>query len=65
MIEICIRIKDDSKSFTHKELVYDTVALSYDDPTLKELIKQANQEINAEMVDPEITITAKMLWLMS
>jgi len=62
MIEVTIRIKDDSKSFTHKELVYDSITLSRTDSTLRALVEQAQKELKVDLVEPETTIKASMVW---
>lgn len=62
MIELTIKIKDDHHSFTKKELVYDTVSLSHDDPTLQKMVEQAQSEIKTKLEIPEISIKALMVW---
>ncbi len=62
MIEITVKIKDDSNSFSKKEMLYDPISLSHDDPTLQELVKQVREEIKTQLDDPEITIKTMMVW---
>jgi len=54
--EVRVRVKDDSRSYVKKELVYEHMTVDEDDPTLKRLINECLKEFGGEPTDVKVTI---------
>lgn len=59
-IEIAITLKDDEHTYTHKELVYDEIRMSHDDPKLQALVAAAAKIFPGEPHD--VLIKTKYVW---
>lgn len=62
MIEVAVTIKDEEVSMTEKFLIYEPFLVSHDDESLKELVKQTQDKIKANLNDPDIMIKIKFPW---
>lgn len=64
MIELSITIKDEDRTFTRKELLYDPLLLSRESPELVEKIAAVLKEFRADPNEPalDIIIKTKMTW---
>lgn len=54
--EVKIRVKDDARSYTKKELVYEDMTAQEDDPILQRLINECLKEFGGEPTDVRVTI---------
>lgn len=62
MIEVAVTIKDEEVSMTEKFLMYEPFMVDHNDATLKELVKQTQDKIKADLNDPDIMIKIKFPW---
>lgn len=60
MIELSVKVSNDEQTLTQKHMVYETVTLSVDDPTLLSLVKQAKEAFGENVED--VVLKIKMTW---
>ena len=58
--EIIVKIKDHSKSLTHKTRVYNTVTAEFDDPKIDDLVAKITKEF-ASSEPVKISVNIKLI----
>jgi len=61
--KVTVRIKTDDTTIKKDFLEYNVYTMSHDDPILKKMVDQTIAEYKGELIDPEVTITPKFVWL--
>lgn len=64
MIELSITVKDEERTLTKKEVVYDVVILSQANEELLQKVQYVIDEFGSDpnQEAPDVTIKAKMVW---
>lgn len=58
--EIAVTVKNDDKTLTKKELIYEPYAVHEEDPTIKALMDETVKEFNAEVESVKVKITMEV-----
>jgi len=64
MIELSITIKDESRTYVDKDIIYDPLTFDRNNPEIIKRVKDAIQAFPGptDIESPDITIRAKMVW---
>ncbi len=59
--EVKVRVKSNSLTLTEKALIYDPITADFQDPIIRDLIKQATKKFGGEEDEYDVKVSIKIL----
>ena len=61
VIELAVTVRNSERSLTHKHLVYDSISMNPEDPTLSRIVSEAKKAFGNSIED--VIVKTKFVWL--